>query len=153
MRSGVYAAHVASLRSSYSDKARVMLDALAEFLPAGFAGTTPGSIQWTTPGGGLYTWLSLPIAMDTSRTGGLFEQCLAEGVLYVPGEYCFSADPSDQMGGHVPQNHMRLCYATTPIEKIRPGVQKLARAIEHQLARSIAHAAEWNGDDGGADID
>jgi len=128
---GVYAKHVAKLRESYKAKADVMLAALNEFLPIGFAGTRPGSIQWTIPGGGLYTWLSLPIGVDTSRVGKLFERSLAEGVLYVPGEYCFS----DAEGTGVPQNHMRLCYATTPIEQIRPGVEKLARAIEALLAK------------------
>lgn len=137
MRTGVYDAHVAKLRESYLKKATVMLDSLAEFFPAGFAGTTPGSIQWTLPGGGLYTWLSLPIGTDTSRTGRLFQRCLAEGVLYVPGEYCFSADEF----GQVPQNHMRLCYATTPIGQIRPGVEKLARAIEASIETSPAQPA------------
>lgn len=92
-------------------------------LPQGRGGQT--SPQWTDPDGGLYIWLSLPRGTDTSRTGGMFEAALKEGVLYVPGEYCFTPDDH----GNIPQNHMRLCYAVTPIEQIEPGMERLAKVI------------------------
>ncbi|HEX8341249.1 MAG TPA: PLP-dependent aminotransferase family protein, partial [Tepidisphaeraceae bacterium] len=116
---GTYERHLADVHAGYKPKRDAMLAALAE----AFDGVE--GVQWTTPEGGLYVWLSLPRDADTSRHGGMFDAALREGVLYVPGEYCFAA--ADEFV--VPQNHMRLCYAVTPIEQIAEGVARLARVI------------------------
>lgn len=124
LRDGSYIRHLAEVRAGYIAKRDLMLNALARYLP-----TEDATIQWTHPQGGLYVWLSLPRTFDTSRHGGMFDDCLRRGVLYVPGEYCFHPDEQ----GHVPQNHMRLCYAVTPIEQIEPGVERLAGAIRSRM--------------------
>ncbi len=120
----LYVSHLNVVRDGYRKKRDVMLNALKRYMP------DHAQIEWTFPTGGLYSWLSLPRSINTSRTGGLFEQCLKAGVIYVPGEYCFHADAN----GNLPQNHMRLCYAVTPIELLEPGIQKLADAIKTSLA-------------------
>ena len=125
MRDGSYDLHLAVIQAGYAAKRDAMLRALETHLPPG----TGEGLQWTVPGGGLYVWLSLPRAIDTSRGGGMFDDCLRRGVLYVPGEYCFHPDDT----GHVPQNHMRLCYAVTPIEQIEPGIARLAGAVRDRL--------------------
>jgi DNA-binding transcriptional MocR family regulator len=61
---------------------------------------------------------------------------LRKGVLYVPGEYCFRPDEN----GHVPQNHMRLCYAVVPIEQIEPGIVALADVIRSKLSKPVRTA-------------
>ncbi len=124
MMDGSYARHLSEVHAGYIRKRDLMLRALETHLP-----THDKSIQWTEPGGGLYVWLSLPRHVDTSRSGGMFDDCLKRGVLYVPGEYCFQPDEN----GHVPQNHMRLCYAVTPADQIEPGIERLAAAIKSRL--------------------
>jgi 2-aminoadipate transaminase len=123
MNDGSYQEHLAVMHAGYIAKRNRMLAALDHHL-GGIEG-----VQWTRAAGGLYVWLSLPLQFDTSRRGGMFDDCLGRGVIYVPGEYCFHPDES----GHVPQNHMRLCYAVTPIEQIEPGMDRLAGAIKARL--------------------
>lgn len=124
MVNDTYAHHLAAVKSGYIRKRDLMLRALERHLP-----TNDASVQWTNPRGGLYVWLSLPRHVDTSKSGGMFDDCLKRGVLYVPGEYCFQPDEA----GHVPQNHMRLCYAVTPVDQIEPGIERLAAAIKARL--------------------
>ena len=45
------------------------------------------------PQGGLFVWLTVPEGLDTGPEGPLFPQCVAEGVLYVPGDYAFAPEP------------------------------------------------------------
>jgi 2-aminoadipate transaminase len=122
---GQYASHLQTVRDGYRQKRDTMLASLKAHMP------DDAQLHWTHPNGGLYTWLSLPRAINTSRTGGLFDACLNAGVIYVPGEYCFHPDES----GQVPQNHMRLSFSVTPIEQIEPGVRLLARVIGDALAK------------------
>jgi 2-aminoadipate transaminase len=123
LATGQYASHLQVVKDGYRKKRDLMLASLQQHMPE------HTQITWTHPNGGLYTWLSLPISFNTSRTGGLFDACLKAGVMYVPGEYCFQPDES----GHLPQNHMRLCYAVTPIDQIAPGVEKLAAVIKSAI--------------------
>jgi 2-aminoadipate transaminase len=122
LREGVYARHVRELRATYVKKRDAMLEALDEHL-AGFA---PGQTHWTRPGGGLYVWLTLPPELDTGRDGALFSKAIAEGVLYVPGEYCYGPDPTRTL----PHNQMRLSFGLPTIDQVRQGVARLARAIK-----------------------
>ena len=95
-----------------------MLDAAREHL-APLAG-----VRWYEPTGGLYVWVTLPEGMDAGMDGPLFEAALGEGVLYVPGQYCY---PS--RGERVCSNTIRLSFGVQSCAKIREGVEKLARAI------------------------
>jgi 2-aminoadipate transaminase len=126
LREGSYAKHLSVIHDGYRAKRDAMLAALKKYMPA------HDDVQWTHPLGGLYIWLSLPKDVDTSRVGGMFDECLRRGVLYVPGEYCFTVDES----GHLPQNHMRLCYAVVPIEQIEPGIKALADVIGSRLGHA-----------------
>ena len=38
--------------------------------------------------------MTVPEGLDTGFDGPLFPRCLEEGVLYVPGEYAFAAEPA-----------------------------------------------------------
>jgi DNA-binding transcriptional MocR family regulator len=89
------------------------------------------AIHWTHPHGGLYVWLTLPKSIDTSRQGPLYPRCLQTGVLYVPGVYCFHADPHTR---RCPTNHIRLSFGQVPLQDIEPGIARLAAAIKHPLA-------------------
>ena len=121
MQSGLYDRHVAMLRARYRDKAAYMLAALDEHL-----GDFPaGEAHWTHPRGGLYVWLTLPAGIDTGRSGALFERCVREGVLYVPGAYCYGSDSTR----HIPTNTLRLSFGTATLEHIREGIRRLSVAI------------------------
>jgi 2-aminoadipate transaminase len=156
MLDGSYASHVEVLRATYAAKRDRVLAALerafggkngigvSEYRSIGVKNQlptptprhldTPAQVSWTRPRGGLYTWLTLPPAIDASRTGPLFRAAVEAGVLYVPGDYCFQPDER----GHVPTNHLRLCFGQVHPDQIEPGIERLARAIDGLLAPQTA---------------
>ena len=68
--------------------------------------------------------VQVPEHIDTGSKSLLFERAVAEGVLYVPGEYCFAP-----LGEPVQRNTIRLSFGVQSREKIREGIASLARAI------------------------
>jgi 2-aminoadipate transaminase len=115
---GLWEPHVTVLRRSYQAKMEAMLAAADTFLA-----NVPG-VSWRRPSGGLYVWLRLPEGLDAGPSGSLFDAALAEGVIYVPGEYCF---PST--GQAVAKNTIRMSFGVQSPEQIFRGVEALARAI------------------------
>jgi 2-aminoadipate transaminase len=83
LETGLFETHVARIRSSYQDKLQAMLDAAQDYL-----GPLPG-VHWRQPSGGLYVWVELPEHIDTGPNGRLFDAAVENGVLYVPGQYCY----------------------------------------------------------------
>jgi 2-aminoadipate transaminase len=120
---GLFEPHVAALRQNYCVKLAAMLAAADEFLA-----DVPG-VSWQRPTGGLYVWLRLPEGIDAGPHGTLFDAALAEGVLYVPGEYCFPAE-----GQTIESNTIRLSFGVQSAAQIRQGVEALSRAIRHAHA-------------------
>jgi 2-aminoadipate transaminase len=115
---GLFDPHVEQLRAGYRVKLQAMLDAADEFL-----GNLPG-VHWIAPRGGLYVWLTLPEEIDTGPAGMLYHQAVREGVLYVPGQYCFARE------GIAPQhNTIRLSFGVQSPQRIRQGMECLGRAI------------------------
>ncbi|MCC6680296.1 MAG: PLP-dependent aminotransferase family protein [Phycisphaeraceae bacterium] len=121
LRNGAFEAHVKKLCAAYAVKRDAMLAALDEHL-----GNIPGAgVTWTKPAGGLYVWLTLPPGMDAGRDGRLFGRSLEQGVLFVPGEYCYPPDPTRQ----APGNTIRLSFGVADAQQIRRGVERLGQAI------------------------
>jgi 2-aminoadipate transaminase len=122
LETGDYDRHVAELCRVYRSKRDVLLGALAdEFHRPG--SPCPG-LRWTHPDGGLYVWLTFPPGVDTGLDSGLMRAALHEGVLYVPGEFCYVNGDS----GPVPTGEIRLCFGVAGEEQIREAVRRLARA-------------------------
>lgn len=121
--SGLYRSHVGRLCEHYRGKLAVMLAELA-----GHFGGLP-HVRWTTPTGGLYVWLTLPPNVQTGPGGQLFRDAVHEGVLYVPGEYCYGPDCCRT----VPHNTMRLTFGMVGIEAIPEAVARLARAVKRNI--------------------
>ncbi|MCH5375357.1 MAG: PLP-dependent aminotransferase family protein, partial [Planctomycetes bacterium] len=115
---GLFQPHVAAICESYRLKLEAMLAAADEFL------VPVEGVQIVRPNGGLYVWVRLPPRMDSGMGGKLFEAAIREGVLFVPGEYCYPT-----LGEPMCRNAMRLSFGVQSCEKIREGVEKLARAI------------------------
>ncbi|MBN2579949.1 MAG: PLP-dependent aminotransferase family protein [Pirellulales bacterium] len=119
---GLFDPHVAYLCETYRHKTEATLRALDEFLGP------IGGIEWIRPHGGLYVWVRLPESIDTGVAGPLFDRAITEGVLYIPGEFCY---PSE---GAAPQKNMlRLSFGVPHCDAIRRGVQSLGRAIRQIL--------------------
>jgi 2-aminoadipate transaminase len=121
---GAYERHVAELRRVYRHKRDTLLAALQQE----FRGLP---VSWTTPQGGLYVWLRFPEEIDTGPTGELMATALREGVLYVPGQFCYlpGAQPV------LPRHEARLSFGVAPPEDLEEGVRRLARAAQRLLGR------------------
>ena len=110
--------HVQKLVALYDSKRAAMVDQLEKRL-----GDDP-NCRWIDPAGGLYVWLTLPDTVDTGPSSTLFHESLEQGVLYVPGQYCY---PSE--GAEVGTNTMRLSFGVQDEAGIRKGIDLLANAI------------------------
>jgi 2-aminoadipate transaminase len=120
--SSTYDRHVEHLRGVYRSKRDTLLSALAEAFPP-----ASSPMRWTTPEGGMYVWLQCPPEMDTGPASRFMQACLREGVLYVPGAFCYVNDRV------VPNNEARLCFGVAGHEQLREAVRRLAKAAREVL--------------------
>ncbi len=130
MELGLFEPHLSDIQAGYRAKLHVMLGALEECFH-GIEG-----VSWLRPNGGLYVWLRLPRGVSASPSGTLFNAAIREGVLYVPGAYCFPGS-----GEPVRHNTLRLSFGVQGPEQIRAGIASLARAVRQVLARSAPRAS------------
>jgi 2-aminoadipate transaminase len=117
-----YDRHVQHLREVYRSKRDTLLSALAEEFPPAVS-----PMQWTTPEGGMYVWLQCPPEVETGPSSRFMQACLREGVLYVPGSFCYVK------GGVVPNNEARLCFGVASHEQLREAVRRLGKAAREVL--------------------
>lgn len=103
--------HLHTQRARYHERKITMQQALTDQFD--------DDASWTDPDGGFFLWVNLP-AVDTQT---LFATALAEGVAYIPGQ-AFS--PTGRF-----TDALRLCFASTPPERITEGVARLRRAVDH----------------------
>lgn len=75
LEAGNYEHHLRGLRRLYSDQVSHVRGLIAQHFPPGTSATQPT--------GGFLLWVELPPAIDA---GELFEQALAEGVVFMPGQ-------------------------------------------------------------------
>jgi 2-aminoadipate transaminase len=121
---GLFDDHLQRLRDSYRVKLNAMLSAADEFF-----GPLPG-VHWLPPRGGLYVWLQLPEQIDAGPDGTLLDAALKEGVLYVPGQYCYARE-----GMPVCRNMIRLSFGVQSPESICTGMEALSRAVRRVMER------------------
>ncbi len=115
---GLFEPHVLALRKSYHAKLAAMLAALDEHL------SDISGVHWQSPTGGLYVWLHLPEGMDAGPAGSLMGHALDEGMLYVPGEYCYPAEGQPRR-----KDKIRLSFGVQSADNICRGIEALGRAI------------------------
>jgi DNA-binding transcriptional MocR family regulator len=105
---------VLAFRELYRARRDALLESLAALMPAG---TT-----WTEPGGGFYSWVTLPPGLDSAA---MLPRAVAALVAYVPGSGFFA----DGQGAR----SLRLSYCYPEPDRIREGVRRLAGVLEAEL--------------------
>ena len=73
--------------------------------------------------------MTVPEGLDTGFDGPLFSRCVREGVIYVPGEFAFAAEPAPR-----PKNHLRLTFGVPGEAELVEGARRLAAALSACLA-------------------
>jgi 2-aminoadipate transaminase len=123
LQSGDLQQHLQQLTAGYRVKRDAMLAAADRYL------APLGQLSWCAPAGGLYLWLELPPDVNSGPEGELFEAALDEGMLYVPGQYCFPAE-----GEGVRYNTIRLSFGVQSADRIELGMQSLSVALQRLLS-------------------
>jgi 2-aminoadipate transaminase len=96
-------------RALYAQKWTLLRDALQRVMPAG--------VEWTTPRGGFFTWLTLPVdATEVAR------RAAEQNVGVVPGAL-FYADGSGA-------NKLRLSFSMVDESLIATGIERLAPLVD-----------------------
>jgi 2-aminoadipate transaminase len=114
-RRGVLERQLPMLRRHYQAKRDVMIEALHKEFGDG--------ATWPAPRGGFFLWVTLPKQLDSDAMIG---RAVQNGVIYVTGEAFFV----DHTGKHI----IRLSFSQPSHDKIREGVQRLARTVKEELA-------------------
>ncbi len=112
---GRWTDYVDAQKQLYRRRRDVMLDALAEHLPA--------EATWTRPEGGLFIWATLPDGLDTTD---LLARALTRNVAFVPGRGAYL----DGRGG----TSMRLNFSGVGDDDIREGIRRIGEVVGEQLA-------------------
>jgi DNA-binding transcriptional MocR family regulator len=102
-------------REVYRERRDALLESLEALMPEG--------THWTVPGGGFYSWVTLPDGMDSTA---MLPRAVAALVAYVPGTGFYAAGA----GG---QNALRLSYCYPEPDRIREGVRRLAGVMKDEL--------------------
>jgi 2-aminoadipate transaminase len=110
-----FTAHVPRLRRGLRAKLETLMASLAEQF-----GTTA---EFDDPPGGIFLWIKLPDAVDTSK---LAQAALAAGVAINPGPE-WSTDKA------YAKSRLRLCFASPTAEEIRQGVATLAEVCRREF--------------------
>lgn len=114
LKAGRMAANLQRARAVYAERAQAMCDGLRHALG--------DAVEFVQPRGGLFVWARLTGARGQVQDSQVFAQrAIEQGVAFVPGApfYCEQPDRAS----------FRLSFATSDVEKIREGVQRLARAL------------------------
>ena len=82
----------------------------------------PAGTTWTVPGGGFYSWVTLPPGVDATA---MLPRAVAALVAYVPGVGFFA----DGQGA----TQLRLSYCYPDPDRIREGVRRLGAVIRSEL--------------------
>lgn len=113
---GLYPAHLAGIQQHYKQKAHILDSALSE------GGLREAGWKWNSPKGGLILWLRGPEGADLRMESEFCQRCIAQGVLYVPGDLCF---PDGKRW-----NCARLSSGALPEAKLQEAAQRfIAQAV------------------------
>ncbi|HUF20912.1 MAG TPA: PLP-dependent aminotransferase family protein [Burkholderiales bacterium] len=117
-------AHIDALRGTLRGKAEALMGALAQQFGA--------AAEFADPAGGIFLWVTLPEAVDTSR---LAQVALESGVAINPGAEWMT----DATAG---RRRLRLCFAHPPEKTIREGVARLAEVCNREFGLPVREARQ-----------
>lgn len=107
--------HLVNLRRHYEAKMRALHEVLVE------EGLPEAGWKWDVPDGGLYLWLEGPRGLDTGIESPFCQQCLDNGILYVPGSLCF---------GDTSETHfVRLSFGVLSPSDLREAGRRFAKSV------------------------
>jgi DNA-binding transcriptional MocR family regulator len=104
---------IAVYRDLYRAKRDSTASAIQELLPG---------LNFQLPGGGFFIWLELSHGLNSKE---LLPLAVNELVAYTPGTAFFG----DGRGAQ----HLRVCFSHPPVERLRIGVERLAKVINSQI--------------------
>ncbi|MEZ5643982.1 MAG: PLP-dependent aminotransferase family protein [Burkholderiaceae bacterium] len=114
LKAGRMPGTLAKVRAVYAERAAAMGDALRHDLG--------DAIRFVQPQGGLFVWARLTGAGGKVADGGeLARRAIEQGVAFVPGAPFYASQPDHAT--------LRLSFATVGVDRIREGVERLARAL------------------------
>lgn len=114
-RSPAFQSHLETICAQYRAKRDRMLAAMEAHFPA--------EARWTRPQGGLFTWVTLPETVSTTR---LLERAVQQKVAFIPGTPFYT----DGGGDH----SMRLNFSNASFAQIDEGIARLGRTLKEALA-------------------
>ncbi|MBB3229293.1 PLP-dependent aminotransferase family protein [Halomonas stenophila] len=112
--------HIPGIRALYAERCGAMLAALERHMPRG--------VHWNRPEGGMFIWVTLPEALDSTS---LLGEAIRERVAFVPGAPFYATAPR--------ANTLRLSFVTVAPARIEEGVERLGRLIATHLEGTAAH--------------
>lgn len=113
---GFFEPHLIQSCNIHRERRDVMMDCIHSLLPS--------EIKAVYPEGGLFTWLELPDHIDTTS---MLKEAAMQKVAYMPGREFFVEDHPSR------NNSMRVSFGGVTTEKIRVGMERLAKVINANL--------------------
>jgi 2-aminoadipate transaminase len=121
IRHGFLDQHVPTIRARYGTQR----DAMAMALQRHLGTPAHGGCHWQVPTGGMFFWLELPPAVDTTA---LLPLAVAAGMAFVPGAAFYCGAPKS--------NTLRLSFVTASPTQIEAGIAALASVLIPALETS-----------------
>jgi 2-aminoadipate transaminase len=113
-RRGLLDQRIVAARELYRRRCDLLMAAMAAHLPEG--------VRWTRPGGGFFSWITLPPGVDGVEVA---KDALAEGVAVVPGQPFFPDDRG--------RNYLRVSFSKVEDGSIAEGVRRLAQVLKARV--------------------
>lgn len=110
LREKLYQAHLPEQSAYYKKKAMCLDQALRE------EGLAELGWSWQVPAGGLFIWAEAPPHIDTSLEGAFFQNCVDNGVFYVPGDLFFPKG--------APKHYTRLSFGILDEESLKKAAKR-----------------------------
>ncbi len=106
--------HITKIRQEYGKQRDAMVKAIQEYFPV--------EIAYTHPEGGMFLWVTLPLAMSAME---VFKEAVKQKVAFVPGDP-FYVNKKDV-------NTLRLNYSSVDEETIRTGIKRLGNVLKSMI--------------------
>ena len=104
--------------SVQKERRDAMMVALEKYMPEG--------TKWVHPDGGLFTWVTLPGGVDTTK---MLEKAAEKKVAYIAGAGFFVGDKEQG------KSCMRLSYGNVTPEQIDEGIRRLAELAKEEMPK------------------